>query len=223
MHLSFPELLFSLSPPRNYIILAIFLDLWRPRLQVPQTMYEEGMSELNFRIHSFTCTWNPQETVKTSWGCICKCPMAKSMPWRPLFLFTKARPGQGGLWCRMSLLKLRCWTGAKFRNVHQLWRPCIYFPYFSMHVFWQLDLHFTLLKHLRRVTMVLFHGGAFQRGTAIHPELEWRLFKEGCQSCLCPGPPPVSWEQRKQSLPQHKPFWDNNLIIVSFSVLQSSL
>lgn len=72
-------------------------------------------------------------------------------------------------------------------------------------------------------SMVLFHGGSFQGGTAVHPKLGWRLGKERCQSCLCPVLSPVSWEQGEQPLPQQEPFWDNDLIIVIFSVLQSSL
>lgn len=41
--------------------------------------------------------------------------------------------------------------------------------------------------------MVFFHGGAFQRGTAVCLELGRRLGKD--QSSLCPGSSPVSWEQ----------------------------
>lgn len=53
---------------------------------------------------------------------------------------------------------------------------------------------------LGRVAVVLSYGGAFQRGTAVCPELRWRVGKEGCWSCLCHGLSPVSWYQGQQSL-----------------------
>lgn len=141
MLLSFPEVPFSCSPPRNYMVFAIFLDLQRPRLQVPQTAYKERTSELIFRIHSFTHTVNPQQTVKASWDCICKHPMAT--------------PGQGILWCRTSLLKLCCWRGAgslpaafilEYPSAEEAWyllsllhHACLWAacpPFYPAEVFW---------------------------------------------------------------------------------------
>lgn len=48
MHLSFSEVQFSLSPPRNYVVFAIFLGLQSPRLWVPQmhTEWEDKGADL---------------------------------------------------------------------------------------------------------------------------------------------------------------------------------
>lgn len=103
-----------------------------------------------FRIHSFTCSVNPQETVKTSWDCIWRHPMATPD-------------------LRMSLLKLCCWTGERslpvifileYSSAKEAWyllsllTMCVCGlacpPFYSTEVFWDVLLCSSSMEWLFR-------------------------------------------------------------------------
>lgn len=114
MHLSFPEVRFLLSPPRNYMVFAVFLDLRRARLQVSQTAYKErGRMNWTSEFILSPALWIHRKQSRHPEIVSANIPWQNLCHGGPLFLFTKAKPGQGSLWCRTSLLNLCCWTGAR--------------------------------------------------------------------------------------------------------------
>lgn len=140
-----------------------------------------------FRIHSFTCSVNPQERVKTSWDCIWRDPMATPD-------------------LQMSLLKLCCWTGERslpvtfileYSSAKEAW---YLLSLLTMCVCGQLALHFTLLKYFGMCHCGPLLWSGFSGRHSSLPRAGVKATKE-CQSLLCPGPP-VSWDQGQQCLPQ---------------------
>lgn len=166
MLLSFPGEPVTLPPPRNYMVFAIILALWRVRLQVPQTTYKER-TRSEFTLSPALWIHRKQsrhpETVSEDipWQhLICKCPSWSCAAGQEKGLF---------LW-------------HLFWNIHQLRRPGIYFPYLPCVFVGCLPSILPWWNILGCVTVVFFHGVALQGGTAVFPEL--RLARSAKAHCV---------------------------------------
>lgn len=164
---------------------ATFLRLTKSQTPGPSD-YTQREDKI-FRIHSFTCSVNPQETVKTSWDCIWRHPMATPD-------------------LQMPLLKLCCWTGGRslpvmfileYSSAKEAW---YLLSLLTMCVCGQLALHFTLLKYSGMCYCSPLPWSGFSGRNSSLPRAGIKASKEG-QSLLRPGAC-VSWDQGHQCLPQ---------------------
>lgn len=137
----------TLPPPRNYMVFAIFLDLQGVRLQVPQNTYKERTRSSEFIFSPALLIHRKQSRYPET--------VSEDIPWQHLVCKYPSWSCAAGQEKGLFLWHL-------FWNIHQLRTPGIYFLHLPCVFVGSLPCFLPRWNSLGCVTMVLFHGVAFQ-------------------------------------------------------------